>query len=125
MQARRHDLIERTFQFALLTRQFVNRVPRLLANIEDCRQLVRSSGSVAANYLEAQEALSRRDFFYRIKVCRKEAREAGLWLRLVNVGDSVTGEAERGALVAEARELKLIFAAIANRDDSGATTSPR
>ena len=125
MQARRHDLVERTFQFAWLTRRFVNRLPRLLANIEDSRQLVRSSGSVAANYLEAQEALSRKDFFYRIKVCRKEARESGLWLRLVNVGDAPLVETERGALVEEARELKLIFAAIAKRDDSGEVPSPR
>ncbi|HNC24270.1 MAG TPA: four helix bundle protein [Opitutaceae bacterium] len=125
MQARRHDLVERTFRFAWLTRRFVNRLPRLLANIEDSRQLVRSSGSVAANYLEAQEALSRKDFFYRIKVCRKEARESGLWLRLVNVGDAPLVETERGVLVEEARELKLIFAAIAKRDDSGEVPSPR
>lgn len=103
----------------------MNRLPRLLANIEDSRQLVRSSGSVAANYLEAQEALSRKDFFYRIKVCRKEARESGLWLRLVNVGDAPLVETERGVLVEEARELKLIFAAIAKRDDSGEVPSPR
>jgi len=67
-------LVERTFCFALDVRRFVNRLPKLLSNHRDSRQLVRSSGSVAANYLEAQEGVSRKDFFYRNKICRKEAR---------------------------------------------------
>lgn len=66
-------------------RRLVNQLPRTVSNIADGKQLVRSSGSVAANYLEAQEGLSRKDFFYRIKVCRKESRESGLWLRLLDL----------------------------------------
>jgi four helix bundle protein len=54
----------------------VNELPRSPANYEDVRRVVRSSGSVAANYLESQEGLSRKDFFYRIKIWRKEARES-------------------------------------------------
>lgn len=69
--AQDNDLIERTFRFALRVRRFVNALPRTISNIEDAKQLVRASGSVAANDLEAQEGLSRKDFFYRIKVCRK------------------------------------------------------
>ena len=68
--------------------RFKDQVPQSKSNYEDAKQVVRSSGSVAANYLEAQEGLSRKDFFYRIKVCRKEARESGLWLRLINCGTS-------------------------------------
>ena len=113
------DLIERTFQFATQARQFVNRLPRSLANYEDVRQLVRSSGSVAANYLESQEGLSRKDFFYRIKVCRKESRESGLWLRLVDLGADATLAAERNRLIIEAEELKKIFSSIAGKDDTG------
>jgi four helix bundle protein len=112
-------LTERTFRFALAVRKFVNRLPRMLSNYEDSRQLVRSSGSVAANYLEAQEGVSRKDFFYRIKVCRKEARESGLWLRLVEVGGNPNLVSERERLEVEAKELKLILAAIAARDDTG------
>ncbi len=96
----------------------MNRVPRTLAHIEDCKQHVRASGSVAANYLEAQEGLSRKDFFYRIKVCRKESRESGLWLRLIDVGRDAELETERQWLVNEADELKRIFSSIAGKDDS-------
>jgi four helix bundle protein len=112
------DLVERTFGFALAVRRFVNRLPKKLSNYEDARQVVRSSGSVAANYLEAQEGVSRKDFFFRIKVCRKEARESGLWLRLVDVGDDAASAEECERLVTEANELKLIFAAIAEKDDT-------
>ena len=99
-------------------RAFVNRLPRSISNYEDIRQLVRSSGSVAANYLEAQEGLSRKDFFYRIKVCRKESCEFGLWVRLVDLGPEANVASDRTRLVAEADELKLIFASIAGKDDT-------
>ena len=112
------DLVERTFVFAQVARRFVDALSRSLSNYEDAKQLVRASGSVAANYLEAQEGLSRKDFFYRIKICRKEAREAGLWLRLIGVGDDPTVAAERQRLFAETEELKRIFASIAAKDDT-------
>lgn len=113
------DLVGRTFAFAAQIRQCVNQLPRSLANLEDVRQLIRSSGSVAANYLEAQEGLSRKDFFYRIKICRKEARESYLWLRLLNTGTGGDLSAERDRLVREAVELTRIFSAIAGKDDTG------
>jgi four helix bundle protein len=96
----------------------VNRLPRSISNYEDARQLVRSSGSVAANYLEAQEGLSRKDFFYRVKVCRKESRESALWLRLIDPGQEESIVVERTRLLDEADELKLIFASIAAKDDT-------
>ena len=113
------DLIRRTFEFAGRVRRFVNRLPKSIANYEDSKQLVRSSGSVAANYLEAQEGLSRKDFFYRIKICRKEVRESGLWLRLLETGPEPSLSKERDALVIEGDELKRIFSAIAGKDDTG------
>lgn len=113
------DLIKRTFEFAFQVRRFVNRLPKSIANYEDAKQLVRSSGSVAANYLEAQEGLSRKDFFYRIKVCRKEARESGLWLRLLDSGSNAELSKERDGLAVEADELKRIFSSIAGKDDTG------
>lgn len=96
----------------------MNDVPRSAANFEDTRQLIRSSGSVAANYLEAQEALSRKDFFYRVKVSRKEARESALWLRLIDFGSDGLRTAERQSLLSEADELTRIFSAIAAKDDT-------
>lgn len=112
-------MVERTFKFALQTRQFVNRLPRSLANYEDVRQLVRLSGSVAANYLESQEGLSRKDFFYRFKICRKESRESGLWLRLLDLGTDASLFTERDRLLAESEELKKTFSSIAGKDDTG------
>jgi four helix bundle protein len=123
MSERANDLIERTFVFAQRTRRFVNRLPRLPSNYEDGRQLVRSSGSVAANYIESQEGLSRKDFFFRIKVCRKEARESVLWLRLLEPGTDAALDSERRALAQEADELKRIFSSIAGRDDTGGCDS--
>jgi len=112
------DLIQRTYEFAVRVRRFVNRLPRSISNYEDSRQLVRASGSVAANYLESQEGLSRKDFFYRIKICRKESRESGLWLRLLDAGSDESPVKERAALVQEADELKRIFSSIAGKDDT-------
>ena len=59
---KRRDLEERTFRFAETIRAFVKELPRTLSNTEDARQLVRASGSVAANWIEADEALSKKDF---------------------------------------------------------------
>ena len=116
MEQKRRDLVPRTFEFAQRVRRFVNRLPRTLANVEDAKQLVRASGSVASNYLEAQEGLSRKDFFYRIKVCRKESRESGLWLRLIEVGSDADLETERVWLTNETDELKRIFSSIAGKE---------
>ena len=66
-----YNLQERTAQFAMNVRSFVRKVQKTIGNIEDCKQLVRSSGSVAANYIEADESLSKKDFIMRIKICRK------------------------------------------------------
>ncbi len=113
------DLVQRTFEFALAVRRSVNRLPKSVSNFENARQLVRSSGSVAANYLEAQEGLSRRDFLYRIKVCRKEARETNLWLRLTETGtDELLSKAQTD-LSPEATELTKIFSRFAAKDDTG------
>jgi four helix bundle protein len=72
------DLGDRTKQFAFDCRSFVRKIKHDFASIEDSKQLVRSSGSVAANYIEANEAFSRNDFLFRLKISRKEAKESGL-----------------------------------------------
>ena len=90
-------------------------LPKTIGNMEDARQLVRSSGSVGANYIEANESLSKKDFICRIKICRKEAKETRYWLRLVEAPDE-TGP-ERDALVQEAQELMNIFGAIVRKSE--------
>ena len=69
-----YDLRDRTFRFAKMVRNYVKNLPKTLSNIEDGRQLIRASGSVGANYIEAEEALSRKDFVMRMKISRKEAK---------------------------------------------------
>lgn len=77
-----YDLEDRTIAFARSIRACVKRVRKTTANIEDSKQLIRASGSVGANYIEANESLSKKDFIIRIKICRKEAKESQYWLKL-------------------------------------------
>ena len=74
--SKQYDLEERTLRFAKQVRDFVKRLKKTVSNVEDIKQLVRASGSVGANYIEANEALSKKDFIMRIKICRKEAKES-------------------------------------------------
>jgi four helix bundle protein len=108
--SKQYDLEERTLQFAKRVIALVNRLPKTLPNVEIGRQLVRSSGSVGSNYIEANESLSRKDFFMRIKICRKEAKESRYWLKLIQVKRE--DEGEREALIMEATELMKIFGSI-------------
>ena len=112
---KRHDLEDRTFRFAESVRAFVKQLPRTISNTEDVRQLVRASGSVAANWIEADEALSKKDFLMRAKICRKEAKESGLFLRLLDTGLTKNVLQSRETLANEARELTLIFSAIISK----------
>ena len=110
---RPYDLEERTFTFAKDVRRFVKQLERTLGNTEDAKQLIRSSGSVATNYIEANEALSKKDFVMRIKICRKEAKESRLWLRLVDTENGKpAADTERERLLIESQELMNIFGAI-------------
>ena len=109
------DLEERTFSFAQEVRRFVKSLPRTLANAEDVRQLVRASGSVAANWIEANEALSKKDLLLRAKICRKESKESRLFLRLLEINEAT--RPGRDKLAREARELTLIFSAIVTKND--------
>ena len=117
VQTKQCDLEDRTFIFAKDVRAFAKQIPRTLANIEDTKQVVRASGSVGANYIEANESLSEKDFVMRIKICRKEAKESRYWLRLIDAGDDSTVEKYRGDLVQEATELTSIFGAIVRKSE--------
>ena len=88
MGSKQYDLEKRILEFAKKVRAFIKQLPKTTANIEDGKQLVKSSGSVGANYIEANEALSKKDFIMRIKICRKEAKESRYWLQIVDTDDS-------------------------------------
>jgi len=106
------DLEERATAFALAVRVFVRRLPVSTGNNEDSKQLIRSSGSVPANYIEANEALGNKDRLMKLRISRKESKESQLWLRLLFLGHDADLEKERERLRQEAHELKLIFTSI-------------
>ena len=113
--AKQYDLESRTLAFAGLTRDFIASIPKTLINVDDCKQLLRSSGSVGSNYREANNAVSKADFVFRIKICRKEAKESEYWFELLRVPKGTDFDRERLRLLQEARELRLIFAAILHK----------
>ena len=97
---KQYDLEDRTYNFAKRVRAFVKKLAKTIANIEDGKQLVKASGSVGANYIEANESLSKKDFIMRIKICRKEAKESRYWLRLIDTQDDLqlTTTPKRGGI---------------------------
>ena len=107
-----YDLEERTFQFAKEVRLFVKTLEKTIANIEDAKQVVRSSGSIGSNYIEANESLSKKDFVFRIKISRKEAKESAYWLRLIDETNEQVNKQLIENLIQESIELKKILSAI-------------
>ncbi|MBW2166376.1 MAG: four helix bundle protein [Deltaproteobacteria bacterium] len=85
--SKQYDLEDRTLMYAKNVRAFVKKLRVTIANIEDGKQLIRASGSVGANYIEGNEALSKKDLIMRIKICRKEAKESRYWLKLIDLND--------------------------------------
>jgi four helix bundle protein len=114
---RQYDLEGRTFEFAKQVRAFVKKLPRTVCNAEDVRQVARSSGSVGANYIEANESLGKKDFRMRIRISRKESKETRYWLRLLDTNDESELDAERDRLIQESTELMQIFGAILRKTE--------
>lgn len=112
-----YDLEERSYALAQAVRSWVKRLPRTVCNLEDVRQLARSSGSVGANYIEANESLGKKDFKMRIRICRKEAKETRYWLRLIDIQQQNDLRDARDALIGECTELIKIFTAILKKSE--------
>jgi four helix bundle protein len=114
MFSKHYDLEERTYFFAKNVRIYLYQIPKNIISAEDIKQVTRSSGSVAANYIEANDSLSKKDFFLRIRICRKEAKESILWLKLlqINYENDIKLEEKRNTLIQEATELMMIFGSI-------------
>ncbi|MEY2485506.1 MAG: hypothetical protein QOH39_1154 [Verrucomicrobiota bacterium] len=94
---------------------FVKKFPRTISNIKDARQFIRASGSIGANYTEANEAIGKKDFVMKIKICRREAKESRYWLRLIDISRKL--EKEQAALLNEADELMKILGAIVRKSE--------
>ena len=108
----KYDLEERTLVFAREVALFCKKLPKSISNTEYSRQVIRSSGSTGANYIEANEALSKKDFAMRMKISRKEAKESGYWLRLIMDTTPEIFSKKGQALFQESNELKKIFSSI-------------
>lgn len=106
-----YDLEERTYNFAKNCRILINKLPYTNSNHQDGKQLIKSCGSIGANYLEANESLSKKDFKYRIKISRKEAKESVYWLRLLKE-INCDFEQEIEELINESEQLRKILSTI-------------
>jgi len=115
LNSKPYDLEERTLQFAKRTALYCKKLPKNTINIEYIRQVVRSSSSVGANYIEANESLGKKDFLMHIKICRKEAKESAYWLRLIIETNDRQFENEGKELFQEAIEFKKIFSSMINK----------
>ncbi|WP_244165306.1 four helix bundle protein [Flavobacterium phragmitis] len=111
MMSKPYNLEERTFLFAKECRIYIRTLPKNTSNIEDGKQLVLSSGSVGANYIEANENLGDKDLLFRLKIARKEAKESKFWLQLLNDLNPDQKELSE-SLLFEIEELRKILSAI-------------
>ncbi|MDX2189854.1 MAG: four helix bundle protein [Bacteroidota bacterium] len=118
IKSKQFDLEDRTLRFAKNIRWFVKKLEKDISNIEDIKQLIRSSGSIGANYIEANESLSKKDFLMRLKISRKEAKESVFWLKLLNINNEET-EALRNKLILESTEIMKIFGSIITKSEKG------
>ncbi len=108
---KRYDLEERTAKFAEAVISLVLKLPQSPVNQRLIQQLVGSSGSIAANYCEAIEGESKKDFVHKIAICKKEIKETKLWIRLLAKAHPEKSK-ELRILWQEAQELLLIFSKI-------------
>lgn len=113
-----YDLEERTFRFAKRVRYELRIIPRSTANLEDSRQLIKSSGSLGANYIEANESLGNNDFLMPIKISQKEANESAYFVRLILETNELNNSEELVAFQHESNELKMIFSSIPTKSKS-------
>lgn len=110
INSKQYDLEERCLRFAKRVNEYVRRLPRDIPNIENGRQLVRSAGSIGANYIEANESLSKKDFIMRTKISKKETKESRYWLMITEPAQAEVKE--KDYLIGEATELMKIFGSI-------------
>jgi len=115
---KKFDLEERTAKLGEGVVRFAAKLMKNPVTLSIIGQLVRSATSVGANYCEADDAESGKDFQHKIGICKKEARETKHWLRMVSVALPEFSDEAR-ILWQEAKELNLIFNAIIKSSRKG------
>lgn len=107
-----YNLEERTFRFAIEVRAFLRKIKSNDLNRDDFRQVIRSSGSIGANYIEANAGMSKKDLLYRLRICRKEAKETNYWLKIILNSVEDENKEQIQLLIDESFELLKIFSSI-------------
>lgn len=111
---KRYDLEDRTLKFLKDTIKLCKQLPKSIINVELIKQVIRSVGSVGANYREANESISKKDLQHRIKISRKEAKESHFWFQAILEGN-LEFKNDVEPLIQESLELARIFTAIMNK----------
>lgn len=106
------NLENRTREFAKNVRKIVQKLKKDISNMEDCKQVVRASGSIGANYIEANENFNKAIFAYRIHICRKESKETCYWLELLKENNTPDYQSDFENLIEEGLAIQRIFGAI-------------
>jgi len=110
----KYDLEERTAKFGEDIVKFAKKIPENSITKPIINQIVKSGASVGANFCEADDAESKKDFQHKLGICKKEARETKHWLRMtVVVAPDMKEKARK--LWTEAKKLNLIFNSIVNK----------
>ena len=108
------DLEERTLEFARRIIRLCKTLPKNTINFELIKQIIRSAGSIGANYREANESLGKKDFIHRLRISRKEAKETTYWLELIIEANPSLKE-EIINLLKEVQEIRNILSAIIDK----------
>ena len=119
---RRYDLVERTSALSENIIKFCKSIKRDTITTPIVGQLIRSGTSIGANYCEADEGSSKRDFINKMSIATKEIKETKYWLQMIQCAAPETSETAN-ALWREVHELNLIFAAIIRKTQNGMTDS--
>lgn len=109
----KYDLIDRSRKFSLDVRSYCKNLPKDLIFNSDIRQVIRSSASIGANFLEATEKLGPKDLKHRLRISLKEAKETIYWLQLIQ--GYIPQQYSPESLINEATEIKKIIASIINK----------
>ena len=109
--SKRYDLEERTLEYGKQIIRLAKSISKTTVNLPLISQVVRSGTSVGANYREANETSTKKDFLFRMRICRKEAKETGYWLKII-VEANPELESQIAPLLQETTELVKIFATI-------------
>lgn len=109
------ELEDRFHEFEKRIRNFCGKLKWDIINVEYIRQLIRASGSIGANYVEASDDLGKADEKMKIKISRRETKESIHWLDLVLTYDNSVLEKEKAELIDEAIQIRKILSAIINK----------